>query len=165
MLKKLLLSAGIALIIAIFFVGLMAYLSYSYIKSYDFDVPYSSYSAEKVSPGNWISEENVKVTKDKIIINVENPRWAKFTDTNSMDPVFDAEANVIEFQPKSPEQLRKGDIISYKKRFGTIIHRIVETGEDNNGWYAITKGDNNVLEDPEKVRFEKIKGVVVAIIY
>ncbi len=165
MLNRLLLSTRITLLVVVFLVGWMMHSSYSYLESYNFDVPYSYYSTEKVSPGNWISEENVKVTKDKVSISIDSPRWAKFTDTNSMDPVFDTEANVIETKPQNPEQLKKGDIISYKMRFGTVIHRIVETSEDRDGWYAITKGDNNVLEDPEKVRFEQIKGVVVAIIY
>ena len=39
------------------------------------------------------------------------------------------------------------------------------TGFDNEGWYAITKGDNNVVEDNWKVRFEQIEGIVIGIIY
>jgi uncharacterized protein (UPF0248 family) len=48
---------------------------------------------------------------------------------------------------------------------GTIIHRVVKIGQDSEGWYAILKGDNLSQEDPEKVRFDQVQRVVVAIIY
>jgi signal peptidase I len=60
-----------------------------------------------------------------------------------------------------------GDIISFWSATieTTVIHRIVEVGKDNQGVYFVTKGDNNLYKDPEKVRFEQVKGVVVGIIY
>lgn len=84
-----------------------------------------------------------------------------------MDPVIDIGANAIQIVPDSEEMISPGDIISYTTRLaeGTIIHRVVETGYDEAGWYAITKGDNLRSPDPEKVRFSHIKRVLVAVIY
>lgn len=126
-----------------------------------------SYNSEKYSPYNHIPEKQITVLKDKIILDIENAHWAKFTDTNSMDPVFDIEANTIEIKPIIPEDLHIGDIVSYHSNINNdiIIHRIINISSDNNGWYATFKGDNNIFSDPEKVRFEQINGLVVAIIY
>lgn len=119
------------------------------------------------SPGDWISQEQIKMSPDKVTIFIDNPQWAIFTDTNSMDPVLDAGAHAIEIIPESENQLIKGDIISYNSEYseGTIIHRIVDIGEDKEGWYCKVKGDNNAFEDPGKVRFSQIQRVLVAIIY
>jgi len=122
---------------------------------------------ERVSPFDHITEDQIHVFQDRIIIDLQNAEWATFTDTNSMDPVIDLGANAIEIRPSSPEQIHIGDIISYRSKYseGVIIHRVVETGEDEDGWYARMKGDNNNLMDPGKVRFDQIERLVVAIIY
>ena len=39
-------------------------------------------SPERSSPSDWIKENQILVTNDKVILNVLNPIWAKFTDTN-----------------------------------------------------------------------------------
>ncbi|MBN1157149.1 signal peptidase I [Candidatus Woesearchaeota archaeon] len=119
------------------------------------------------SPSDWITEDQIRVYDDRVIIDIENPEWARFTDTNSMDPVFDYGSNAIEIVPEKPEQIHVGDIVSYKSKYasGTIIHRVIEIGNDEDGWYARMKGDNNPIEDPEKIRFGQIQRVVVAIIY
>jgi len=63
--------------------------------------------------------------------------------------------------------LSVGDIAAYSSDFadGTIIHRIVHIGNDEQGKYFVLKGDNNPTSDPGRVRFSQIKSVVVAIIY
>ena len=128
---------------------------------------FSEKSPEKASPADRISQGSIHVLNDKVIIDIENPEWAKFTDTNSMDPVFDNEANAIEIVPKTPNEIQVGDIISYQaeNQEFNIIHRVVEKGEDEEGDYFIVKGDNNNSRDPGKIRFGQIKRVVVAIIY
>ncbi|MBW2979151.1 signal peptidase I [Candidatus Woesearchaeota archaeon] len=129
--------------------------------------PLSSAAPEKPSPSDWIKPEQIHVFQDKVVIDVENPSWAMFTDTNSMDPVFDAEANTIEITPKDPTQIKIGDIISYKSELCDciVVHRVIGKGVDEKGFYFIVKGDNNPVKDPEKVRFEQIVGVVVGVIY
>jgi hypothetical protein len=122
---------------------------------------------EKNSPSDWVSESQIKVTRDRVVVELPDAVWATFTDTNSMDPVIDSGANALEIVPTSPGQIRAGDIVSYESNLveGTIIHRVLETGEDSQGWFATMKGDNLSQPDPEKVRWEQIRRVVVAIIY
>lgn len=122
---------------------------------------------EQISPFDHIKENQIHVFQNRIIIDLEDAEWARFTDTNSMDPVIDAESHAIEIIPTSPDQIHEGDIVSYKSEYaaGTIIHRVIEIGEDEDGWYCRMKGDNNPMQDPGKIRFEQIQRVVVAIIY
>jgi hypothetical protein len=47
----------------------------------------------------------------------------------------------------------------------SIVHRVIEIGNDEDGWYAITKGDNNPTPDPWKIRFEWVRRITVAVIY
>ncbi len=119
------------------------------------------------SPSDWITQQQIHMYSDKVVIDLENPQWAIFTDTNSMDPVIDAGAHAIEIIPESPEDISVGDIVSYKSEYadGTVIHRVIEVDEDSEGWYFKAKGDNNPFEDPGKIRFEQVRRVLVAIIY
>jgi len=121
---------------------------------------------EKAYPADRIPEDRIKVFSDKVLLEIPNARWATFTPTHSMAPVFDAGSNAIEIVPQKAEEIQQGDIASYTWADGsTIIHRVIETGTDEQGWYAIMKGDNVPYNDPEKVRFSQIKRVVVAIVY
>lgn len=120
---------------------------------------------ERASPGNWIKEEQIIVTKDQVTLNILNPTWARFTDTNSMDPFIDEQTNAIEIKPESAEMIQVGDIISYRTSIGTIIHRVIEISSDQQGIYYRVQGDNNTISDPLLVRFKDIEGVVVAVIY
>nr|MCK4930099.1 signal peptidase I [Nanoarchaeota archaeon] len=124
-------------------------------------------SNEIASPIDRIREDQILVTNEKIVINLKDAEWASFTDTNSMDPVIDEGAHAIEVIPTSEDQIQVGDIVAYESEYaeGTIIHRVVYKGEDEQGTYFVLKGDNNPTSDPGKVRFEQIKRVVVAIIY
>jgi hypothetical protein len=121
----------------------------------------------KASPSDRISESQIYVTNDKVIIAVKNSEWASFTPTHSMEPVLNEHSNAIEVSPKSESEINVGDIVSYNSEYsdGTIIHRVARIGYDDKGWYCIAKGDNNPSEDPGKIRFSQIERVVVAIIY
>ena len=124
-------------------------------------------TSDRPSPHDWVKEDQIFVYNDRVVIDMQDVQWASFTDTNSMDPVFDAGSNALEIVPESSEDIHVGDIVSYKSELvdGTIIHRVIHTGEDEDGWYARMQGDNLDREDPEKVRFDQIQRVVVAIIY
>ncbi len=122
---------------------------------------------EKPSPADRIKEEQIRVGREDVIISIKGAEWASFTDTNSMDPIIDAEAHAIEVIPQSEDEIQVGDIVAYESEYaeGSIIHRVAYKGEDENGRYFVMKGDNNPTSDPGKVRFSQIKRVVVAIIY
>jgi hypothetical protein len=90
---------------------------------------------ERASPDDIIQETDIKVYKDRIVINVEGAIWARFADTDSMDPVIDAGANGLELPITDPSVLKVGDIVSYipENSENSIIHRIVYIGYDQEG--------------------------------
>ena len=122
---------------------------------------------EVPSPSSWISENQIGVYSQKVILDVKDPQWATFTDTHSMEPVISSRSYAIEVVPESADKIKVGDIVSYESKYadGTIIHRVIEKGYDSEGVYFIMKGDNNPNPDPGRVRFDQMRRVVVAIIY
>ena len=152
----------LGLVIVAFFLG------YSISNNQETQMP-QSYSIEEKntsSPSDWIKENQIQVQKDKVIINIENAKWAKFTDTDSMLPFLDENSNAIEVIPRNENDIKIGDIVSYRAFTNDIvIHRVIEKGVDEQGVYFILKGDNNPYPDPEKVRFSQVQRVLVAVIY
>ena len=116
------------------------------------------------APSDWISEEDIIMFDDRIILRVSNTTLSNYADSGSMKPVFDKGANGIRVVPENENEINVGDIISY--RFGNIliVHRIVEKGIDDEGVYFIPQGDNNILSD-EKIRFKDIKYVTIGVLY
>lgn len=118
-----------------------------------------------VSPADKIRPEDVKVYPDRTVIDREGIIWAKIKDTHSMEPVLNSDSISLELKPLSPKDISVGDIITYAKDKLIIIHRVIEVGNDDYGWYAVTRGDNNHESDPWKVRFDQVNGIVVGILY
>ena len=120
---------------------------------------------EKPSPHGRLSADQVHVYSSKIVVDLSNATKIVFTDTNSMYPVIDEGMVGVEAAPQAPEEIHVGDIVSYNSVIAdaVIIHEVVEIGTDDRGWYARTKGYNVDRKDPEKVRFQQIKGVLVAL--
>lgn len=119
------------------------------------------------SPKDRIPEKAIAVYRDRVVLDLQDAQWATFTDTHSMEPVISAGANALEVTPKSEDDLKVGDIVSYKSEYadGYIIHRIVYKGQDEKGTYFVVKGDNLPTSDPGRIRFSQIQRVVVAIVY
>jgi hypothetical protein len=158
------------IVICTFLVGWLSNTFVSNVGGFDLEKPLDSgfFKAKEInSPSNHIEKDQIHVFKDRVVIEIPGVQWAEFTDTNSMDPFLDIEANSFEIAPKSTKEVQVGDIISYKPTNfnGLIVHRVVETGFDNKGWYCIVKGDNLTSEDPGKVRFDQISGVLVGVVY
>ena len=83
-----------------------------------------------------------------------------------MDPVFDSESHLIQEVPLAASEINVGDIVSYESPLGfSIVHRVIEIGNDEEGWYAILKGDNNPQPDPWKIRFDMVRRVTVMVVY
>jgi len=132
----------------------------------DQQIPFTLLSGqENSSPSDWVKENQIEVYPQKVILDISGAKWAGFTNTNSMDPFIDETANAIEITPSNPDVIQVGDVIAYQTTYGVLIHRVIEKGIDGEGVYYIVKGDNNRFQDPFKVRFDDIQGVVVAIIY
>ncbi len=143
----------------------LAVNAYTFKGEIPFNITFDN--AELDSPFDRIPEENIRVYSDRVVIYINNPEWAGFEDTNSMDPVIDKGANAIQIVPQSINDIHVGDIISYESDYaeGVIIHRVVSIGNDEQGWYCTAKGDNNPNTDPGSIRFSQIKKVLVAVIY
>jgi hypothetical protein len=126
-----------------------------------------SENKDRPSPSDWVPMESIKVFENEAIISIEGLQWARYLDTNSMDPVIDSNANTLQIIPKNEQEIQVGDIVAYESKYheGIITHRVIEIGEDEEGWFAILKGDNNPKADPGNIRFSQIKRVVVAVIY
>lgn len=119
---------------------------------------------DKQSPSDFVQEQNIRVYSDRIVIYVDNPSVSRYAATKSMDPLLDSSANGIEIPVSSIEQIHVGDIIEFEDGDSLVVHRVVKIGEDNQGWFCITKGDNSPTNDG-KIRFEQIKFLTIAIIY
>ena len=122
---------------------------------------------EKQSPADRIKDSDINVFANSVRVDIKNAKWRKFIDSNSMDPLIDEGTTTIEIKPKNADEIRVGDIIAYKVEGYdyAFVHRVVEIGNDENGVYFITKGDNYYKEDSEKVRFSNVEGIVVGVLY
>ena len=126
-------------------------------------------SRELISPSDWISDEDISIYENYLNIDMGNREveLAGYADSDSMDPTLDIGANGIEIKPQSEEEIQVGDIITFRPFWSNrlIVHRVIQIGEDEEGWYCITKGDNNILTDPGKLRSEEIESILAIIIY
>ncbi len=119
-----------------------------------------------LTPQSRIPEGSIILERNRIVMLVENPSLARFADTGSMLPLISHESKAIQVPPGNYSDILPGDIISFEDDAGSIIiHRVVETGFDENGWYAVTRGDNALAEDMERVRFGQVRRILVAVIY
>lgn len=129
------------------------------------EVRYPLSNSESVdSPSDRIMEGDIHVFSDRAVIDQENLIWAKIKDTHSMEPVLNAGSISLELPPVASD-IKVGDIISFQEGNRVIIHRVILIGQDPEGLFFVTKGDNNPEPDPYKVRFDSIKGIVVGILY
>jgi len=151
----------VAIFVGLLFL-LLSLLSYAISASGKQNTAYSP-----IAPSDTISENQILVYDNKVLLMVQNAQWASYTNTKSMSPVLDYGANGIEIVPKSKEELHIGDIVAYETKWNKIpvVHRIVDIKEDELGTYYVLKGDNNKDVDPVKVRFEQIRYKVIAIVY
>jgi len=122
---------------------------------------------EKESPADRIKDSDVNVFTNNVRIDIKNAKSRKFIDSNSMDPLIDEGTTTIEIKPRYASEIKVGDIVAYgvDGYDFAFVHRVVEIGNDANGVYFTTKGDNYYKEDPDKVRFSDIEGIVVGILY
>ena len=129
--------------------------------------PSSNVLLERPSPYDHIKEDQIKVYDNKVEISLGNNQisWARFANSNSMDPILDETANSIEIIPETKDDIHVGDIVAFSYGTSLIVHRIIEIGYDEQGWYAITAGDNSDKQDSGKRRFSDIKYVTVGILY
>lgn len=116
------------------------------------------------APFDFVGENQIKVFEDKIVIDIEGASISRYAPTGSMLPVLDEGSNGIRIVPKSEADIHIGDIITFRQDNILIIHRVINIGEDNNGTYFITKGDNSPINDG-KIRFSDIEYITIGVIW
>ncbi|SHE31204.1 signal peptidase I [Clostridium fallax] len=79
--------------------------------------------------------------------------------TGSMEPKIKP-GDIVLVKKVAEDELKEGDIITFKEDNRIVTHRIVE--KNNNGF--ITKGDNNNVKDSEIVKENNIIGQVKLVI-
>ncbi|MCI8791083.1 MAG: signal peptidase I [Lachnospiraceae bacterium] len=83
--------------------------------------------------------------------------------TDSMSPIIKREDKVKICMLKRPPEI--GEIIAYHKFNNHItVHRIYNKVRSGHRELYITKGDNNIKNDPYLISIESIIGVVVEIL-
>ena len=163
-----------------FVLGFLACALFFSIASSGLEVPFSTglivFDEKVVAPSDYISEEDIIVLEDRVILRVSGVTLSSYADSGSMVPVLDEGANGIRVVPESESDVEVGDIVSYRMAspldsFGhrtglgfLVVHRVIEKGVDEDGVYFIVKGDNNLVGDG-KIRFNEIEYITIGIIY
>lgn len=116
------------------------------------------------TPSDFVTEDQIQVYDDKIVINIEDASISEYAATGSMIPILDENTNGIRIIPDSESDIHIGDIITFTQDNMLIIHRVIEIGTDSEGTYFVTKGDNNSIDDG-KIRFKDIKYITIGVIW
>ena len=123
-----------------------------------------SLSTGTESPSDWIKESQIHVYDNAVVIDIENAGISRYAPTGSMLPILDENSNGIRIVPENPKQIKIGDIITFEQDSELIIHRVIDIGNDEQGIYFITKGDNNNITDG-KIRFKDVRYVTIGILW
>jgi len=152
---------------AVFLIGFLSCAVLFYGLSYsNVEVPFATglVSLNTESPSDWVDEDDIILFGDHIELRIANATLSNYAPTGSMKPLFDKGANGIRVRPSRAEDISIGDIISFQQNGVMIVHRVVEAGEDSEGIYFVTQGDNNIISDG-KVMFKDIEWVTVGVIW
>lgn len=77
--------------------------------------------------------------------------------SGSMEPTIMKEDAILVKEVKQ-EEIKVNDIISFRQGDTNVTHRVVEIEEENGTKKYTTKGDNNHIEDKERITYEQIEG-------
>lgn len=80
--------------------------------------------------------------------------------SESMEPTLEIN-DIVVVQRCEPENLQKGDIITFQQEERTISHRIIDITEERGMTKFKTKGDNNEIADPDPVESTQVYGKVI----
>ncbi len=80
--------------------------------------------------------------------------------SGSMQPELDV-GDIVIVKKINPNELKKDDVISFRKGQTIITHRIVDVENTEQKLQFLTKGDNNNTNDKDLVSEKEIEGIVV----
>lgn len=78
----------------------------------------------------------------------------------SMEPNIH-KGSLVLVQPVSPSQVKVGDVITFQQYGQTTTHRVIAIGQNSAGLTFKTKGDANMVADPEDKYFPGQVGVAM----
>lgn len=151
-------------ILTAFILGIIFCFLVLNLLSSSMEFPLTLFPGNVSGPGDDIKENQIQVYNDKIIIEIENASIGRYAATGSMTPVLNENSNGIRVPVYSEKDIQVGDIITFSDGNELIVHRVIEKGEDLEGVYFITKGDNNSYADG-KIRFEQIKYKTIGVLW
>ena len=82
--------------------------------------------------------------------------------TDSMEPTIKQGDAIITKKAKEKD-LKEGDIITFNRDNESITHRILTVDKEEDKILYVTKGDNNNVEDKQKVSFNDVEGKQVIV--
>ena len=112
----------------------------------------------------------ISLEDNVVLLKFPNARsefvWSEPLCTGSMWPTLICGAVLLEWTGFEEKDLYVGDVIHFylSEQYTNAVHRIIFIGEDINGWYAITKGDNNTYQDEPLIRLGTIKAKIVGVL-
>jgi signal peptidase len=80
--------------------------------------------------------------------------------TGSMEPTIPV-GSIVTIKKVNPEDVKVGDIITFKAGESTVMHRVIDKIVENGSYYFRTKGDANEVPDPWIVKPEDICGALL----
>jgi len=104
-----------------------------------------------------------------IIRNVPLPFWTYSNEfnTDSMDGAYDVGHAPLQTQDRDfiRQHARVGAWITWRRGSLGRFHQIVETGEDDKGWFCRTAGTNLFWKDPGKIRLDEIVAISFGLLW
>ncbi len=106
--------------------------------------------------------DSYKVYPDSVQIDYPGLKYAKVS-SDSMAPLITHDSVVFEKAPESPDDIHKGDVISFYEPSidGTVLHMVASVIEQDGKTYYQTKGVANSDTDPWLIPYENVKGIMV----
>ena len=153
---------------------LLVLLAYFAKENFTIDKCNALSGADLASPKIRINESRMSYRADYngglmlCVTNISDFWTSGFLATHSMEACLDSGMTGLWQEKTAREDIIPGDIISFwsgnESDRHTVAHRVVSVGYDDKGWYAVTKGDNNWVDDG-KVRWFDVEAVLVGVIY
>jgi signal peptidase len=78
----------------------------------------------------------------------------------SMEPTIPV-GSIVPIRKVNPENVKVGDIITFKAGESTVMHRVMDKIVENGSYYFRAKGDANEVPDPWIVKPEDICGALL----
>lgn len=151
----------------VFLIGFLSCMLIGFLVS-ETEIPLNlggfSFNSGTEAPGNWVEEKEIHIYENVVVIDIEGASLSRYAPTGSMVPVLDKDSNGIRIVPENPSEIDIGDIITFEQDSQLIVHRVIDKGNDEEGVFFITKGDNNNVTDG-RVRFEDVRYVTIGIIW